>query len=84
MSVTMAEEDGEEKNEVEHYQARNDSSVFTLRTPYESPDESDFEWKLDNEEDHTILSPPMKKKKMSANAIIPTVNTIEFSYIHSL
>jgi len=72
MSVTMAEEDGEEKNEVEHYQARNDSSVFTLRTPYESPDESDFEWKLDNEEDHTILSPPMKKKKMSANAIIPT------------
>lgn len=73
MSVTMAEEDGEEKHEAESFaSARNDSSVFTLRTPYESPDESDFEWKLDNEEDSIILSPPLKKKKMS-NTIVPTV-----------
>ena len=78
MSVTMAEEDVEEKNEMtDNFSvAHHDNNIFTLRNSYESADESDFEWKLDNEEDSTVLSPPSKKKKLSANAIVPIVSMI--------
>lgn len=44
-------------------------------------DDSDFEWKLDNEEDVVIQSPPTKKKKTagSANVIVPTVSIMPCS-----
>lgn len=62
-------------------------SAPQIKITYESADDqdSDFEWKLENEEDADSHSPPAKKKKTAAtvaaatnsnNLIIPTVKVV--------
>ena len=62
-------------------------SAPQIKITYESADDqdSDFEWKLENEEDADNHSPPAKKKKTAAtvaaatnsnNLIIPTVKVV--------
>ena len=85
MSVTMAEEEMEEKATAP---TQNSTSMFTdgknlnHRNSYDSNEdqESDFEWKLDNEDETVSHSPPTKKKKLNLNTIVPTVKTNLFNY----
>lgn len=92
LSVTMAEEEVDDKegstsdsgkHKVESIVA-DDSKVtqpLTSRRQSAAAEEhdSDFEWKLDNEEETVAHSPPVKRKKVSSTSVIPTVSCYVFS-----
>lgn len=65
-----------------HQQAKQ--TTHQIKISYESAEEqdSDFEWKLENEEDSPVShSPPAKKKKMlSTNAAAVVVPTVSFFF----
>lgn len=83
MSVTMETEEDEELTEKETSNHANieisqdDLEIHQKITIESSRDhDSDFEWKLENEEEQVSHSPPAKKKKMTASNsfIVPTVS----------
>jgi hypothetical protein len=85
MSVTMETEEEEELTEQHTNKSVNTQitqevlEVTHQKMTFESTKDhdSDFEWKLENEEDPVIHSPPAKKKKMTASSsfIVPTVSS---------
>lgn len=85
MSVTMETEEEEELTEKHTNKSVNTQitqevlEVTHQKMTFESTKDhdSDFEWKLENEEDPVIHSPPAKKKKMTASSsfIVPTVSS---------
>ena len=94
MSVTMEteEEEGDmlvvkdgtqSTNTTQPVQASQDSLPLTRMTFESTEDQdSDFEWKLDNEEETVSHSPPTKKKKLNASYIVPTVILFYFFQFH--
>ena len=83
MSVTMEteEEDLTEKQINKPVSAEASPEVIEItqqKMTFETTKDhdSDFEWKLENEEEPVIHSPPAKKKKMTASSsfIVPTVS----------
>ena len=84
MSVTMETEEEEElpQKETHHEPVTNQppqevNIVTHQKMNFESTEDqdSDFEWKLENEEEAATHSPPAKKKKLAASTsfIVPTV-----------
>ncbi len=84
MSVTMETEEEEELVQKETHQPINTQPpqevniVTHQKMTFESTEDqdSDFEWKLENEEEAASQSPPAKKKKLTASTsfIVPTVS----------
>lgn len=84
MSVTMETEEEELTQNKETHQPVNNQSTQEIishsKMTFESTEDqdSDFEWKLENEEESTSHSPPAKKKKLntSSSFIVPTVSIL--------
>ena len=87
MSVTMAEDDVDKETEVqEPEKSSNHVAESESHKVYEITEDqdSDFEWKLDNEEENSSHSPPIKRKKTgNANVVVPTVSVPDNSRLKS-
>lgn len=86
MSVTMETEEEEEELTEKHTNKSVNTQISQevlevthQKMTFESTKDhdSDFEWKLENEEEPVIHSPPAKKKKITASSsfIVPTVSS---------
>lgn len=92
MSVTMETEEEEELTHKETHQSVNTQSpqeiISHQKMTFETTDDqdSDFEWKLENEEESTSHSPPAKKKKLNASTsfIVPTVGIFLFNLMKEM
>ena len=74
----MAEDDVDKETEVqEPEKSSNHVAESESHKVYEITEDqdSDFEWKLDNDEENSSHSPPIKRKKTgNANVVVPTVS----------